>query len=147
MKLKQISVPIENSRDRMYKLTQALGEKGIKPIAITLVDTENNGELRVLVSETATARQILMQKAIPARIDDVVAVQLEDKPEQLPDLLLRLMQADIKVKYGYALAGQNSKETVMIFCFSDNDKAIEVLSNKEILPLDSKTFGKLEAAC
>ncbi len=31
MKLKQISVPIENSHDRLYELTKALAGKGITP--------------------------------------------------------------------------------------------------------------------
>ena len=132
MKLKQISVPIENSNNRLYEFTRALDEKGITPRALTLVDTGNFGEARVLVSDTATARQILMQKAIPARIDDVVAVQMENKPGHLPGLLARLMEADIKIKYSYALAGKNSEKAVMIFCFSDNDKAIKLLGNKEI---------------
>ncbi|MEJ2730156.1 MAG: amino acid-binding protein, partial [Deltaproteobacteria bacterium] len=72
MKLKQISVPIENSHDRLYELTKALAEKGITPRALTLVDKGNYGELRIVVSDLITARQILMQKNIPGRVDDVV---------------------------------------------------------------------------
>ncbi len=146
MKLKQISVQIENSHDRLYEFTRALGDEGINLRALTLVDTENFGELRVLVSDTSTARQILMKKDIPARIDDVVAVQMEDKPGQLADLLERLMAAEIKIKYGYALAGMDSGKAIMIFCFDDNDKAIEVLTNKEVHLMDRDTFNKFAAA-
>jgi len=147
MKLKQISVPIENSHRRLYEFTRALGDNGINPQAMALVDTGNFGELRVLVSDTAKARQILMQKDIPGRVDDVVAVQLEDKPGQLPELLARLMEADINVKYGYALAGRNSGNIIMVFRFSDNDKAIRVLREKEVRLVDSDAIGKLEATC
>jgi len=147
MKLKQISVQIENSHDRLYEFTRALGDAGINLRALTLVDTGNFGELRVLVSDTSTARQILMKKDIPARVDDVVAVQMEDKPGQLADLLERLMAAGIKIKYGYALAGMDSDKAIMIFCFDDNDKAIEVLTQKEVHLMDRETFCKLEAAC
>ena len=146
MKLKQITVPIENSHKRLYEFTRALGENGINPRGLTLVDTGDFGEARVLVSDTAGARQILMQKGIPGRIDDVVAVELENKPGQLPDLLEKLMAADIKVRYGYALAGMNSGSTIMIIRFSDNDKAIEVLRKKEVPIVDRQTIGTLEAA-
>jgi hypothetical protein len=146
MKLKQITVPIENSHKRLYEFTRALGENGINPRGLTLVDTGDFGEARVLVSDTARARQILMQKGIPGRIDDVVAVELENKPGQLPDLLEKLMAADIKVRYSYALAGMNSGSTIMIFRFSDNDKAIEVLRKKEVPIVDRQTIGTLEAA-
>ena len=146
MKLKQISVQIENSQDRLYEFTRALGDEGINLRALTLVDTGNLGELRVLVSDTALARQILMKKDIPARVDDVVAVQMEDKPGQLADLLERLMAAGIKIKYGYALAGMDSGKAIMIFRFDDNDKAIEVLTEEEVHLMDRETFNKFAAA-
>ena len=146
MKLKQISVQIENSQDRLYEFTRALADEGINLRALTLVDTGNFGELRVLVSDTSTARQILMKKDIPARVDDVVAVQMEDKPGQLADLLERLMEVGIKIKYGYALAGMDSGKAIMIFRFDDNDKAIEVLTKKEIHLMDRETFNKFAAA-
>ncbi len=146
MKLKQISVPIENSYDRLYELTSALGDKGITLRALTLVDTGNYGELRILVSDVVAATQILLQKEIPGRIDDVVAVEIENTPGQLSKLIKKLMDADIKIKYSYAYAGVNLKKTIMIFCFNDNDKAIQVLTKKQIQPLDYKSIGILEAA-
>jgi len=146
MKLKQISVQIENSHDRLYEFTRALADEGINLRALTLVDTGHFGELRVLVSDTSTARQILMKKDIPARVEDVVAVQMKDKPGQLADLLERLMAAEIKIKYGYALAGMDSGKAIMIFHFDDNDKAIEVLTEKEIHLMDRETFNKFAAA-
>ena len=68
MKLKQISVPIENSHDRLYELTKALAAKGIIPRALTLVDKGNYGELRIVVSDLIGARQVLMQMNIPQYI-------------------------------------------------------------------------------
>ncbi len=45
MKLKQISVPIENSNNRLYEFTRALDEKGITPRAIqTLKNKDGNYE-------------------------------------------------------------------------------------------------------
>jgi hypothetical protein len=146
MKLKQISVPMENSYDRLYQLTKALESEGITPKAFTLVDTGNYGELRIIVSEVATARQILMQKDIPGRVDDVVAVEIENTPGQLFELLKKLMDADLKIKYSYAYAGINRGKTVMVFCFNDNDKAIGVLTEKHIRPMDYRTISRLEAA-
>ena len=146
MKLKQISVPMENSYDRLYKLIKALENEGITPRALTLVDTGNYGELRILVSEVATARQILMKKDIPGRVEDVVAVEIDKTSGQLSELIEKLMDAGIKIKYSYAYAGVNQGKTVMVFCFDDNDKAIRVLTEKHIKPLDYNTIGMLEVA-
>ena len=147
MKLKQISVPMENSHNRLHELLRELGDKGLYPRALTLADTGNLGELRILVSDTAKARQLLMQKGIPGRVEDVVAVQLADKPNQLADLLLRLTANDITVNYGYALAGMNSANTVMIFHFSDNDKALRILGEKEVGRMDGDDLQHWQAAC
>ena len=82
---------------------------------------------------------------MPARVDDVVAVQVEDKPGQLADLLERLMADGVKIKYGYALAGMDSGKAIMIFRFDDNDKAIDVLSRKDVQLVDQDSFNKIAA--
>jgi hypothetical protein len=123
-----------------------LENEGITPRALTLVDTGNYGELRILVAEIAAARKILMQKDIPGRVDDVVAVEVENTAGQLFKLIEKLMDADIKIKYSYACAGINRGKTVMVFCFNDNDKAIRVLKEKHIQPLDYNAIGMLEVA-
>ena len=146
MKLKQISVPIENSHDRLYELTKALEEKGITPRALTLVDKGNYGELRILVSDVITARQVLMQHNIPGRIDEVVALEIGNQSVHLSQIIEALKNAEINIKYSYAFAGNNLGKTIMIFCFSDNDRAIQVLTKKHVHALDYHTFGMLEAA-
>ena len=146
MKLKQISVPIENSHDRLYEITKALADRGITPRAFTLVDKGNYGELRLLVSDLIAARQILMQMEIPGHIDEVVALEIQNKPGHLSQIIEALMDADITIKYSYAYAGSHLGKTVMIFCFSDNDRALQVLTQKRIHALDYLTFDMLEDA-
>ncbi|MBW2706818.1 MAG: amino acid-binding protein, partial [Deltaproteobacteria bacterium] len=85
------------------------------------------------------------RKDIPARVDEVVAVQMEDKPGQLADLLEGMMESGIKIKYGYALAGMDSGKAIMIFRFEDNDKAIEILTQQEVHLVDRESFNKLAA--
>jgi hypothetical protein len=106
----------------------------------------NYGELRIVVSDLIAARQVLMQKNIPGRIDDVVAIEIENRPGHLSQIIEELMEAEINIKYSYAYAGDNLGKTIMIFCFSDNDKAIQVLRKKHIHALDYHTLGMLEAA-
>jgi hypothetical protein len=145
MKLKQISVPIENSHDRLYEITKALADRGISPRAFTLVDKGNYGELRILVSDLIAARQILMQKDIPGHIDEVVALEIKNQPGHLSQIFEALMEAEININYSYAYAGGHLGKTIMIFCFSDNDRALQVLTERFNV-LDYLTFDMLEAA-
>ena len=44
----------------------------------------------------------------------------------------------------YAVIGFSSGKAVMVFHFSDNDKAIEVLQKNGVKLIDAKAFGMLD---
>ncbi|MBI9086443.1 MAG: amino acid-binding protein [Desulfobacterales bacterium] len=145
MKLKQISVFIENAPGRLYEVTSALGEAGINLRALNLVDTGDFGKLRLLVSDIATTRRIMMERQIPARVDEVVAAVIEDRPGALAALLKPLKDAGVNVVHMYAFIGVSADQAVMIFRFSDIDKAIDILLKNGIRLLDAEAFGILES--
>ena len=145
MKLKQIVVSIENAAGRLAEVTEALGKAGINLRALNLVDTGAFGQLRLLVSDVATTRRILMELQIPAYINEVVAAEIEDKPGSLAKILRVLTDANIHVIFMYAfIGGISDGGAVMIFRFSDNDKAVEVLRANQVNLLDAESFGILE---
>ncbi len=144
MKLKQISIFLENSPGRLYETTRALGNAGLNLRALTLTEATDYGVLRLLVSNVTKARQVMMEKQFPARIDDVVAVEIRDQAGSLADLLEPLQAANINVRYMYAFSGFKGDRAVMIFSFSDIDKAIEILQANGQTLLSSKAFGMLE---
>ena len=143
MKLKQIVISIENSPGRLLEVTRTLGEAGINLRAVNLEDTGAFGQLRLLVSDIAAARRILMEMQIPAFVNEVVAAEIEDKPGSLAKLLEPLGEVNINVVFMYAFIGFSTEKAVMIFRFSDNDNAIEVLQAGGIKLLDAKAFGIL----
>ncbi len=140
MKLKQISVSIENAHERLFQITNTFGNAGINLRALNLVDTGDFGLLRLLVSDVTAARRILMEMQMPARIDDVIATELEDKPGGFARVLKFLVDAGVVVKYAYALTEFRPNIAVMIYRFSDNDKAIEILQKNNVVILDADHF-------
>lgn len=148
MKLKQIVVSIENSPGRLYEVVEAFGKAGINLRALNLVDTGAFGQLRLLVSNVAAARRILMEMQISAFVNEVVAVEIEDEPGSLAELLKPLKEVNVNVVYMYACIGFSSNEAkteaVMIFMFSDNNKAIKVLEANGYKLLDAEAFGIID---
>ncbi|MGD8991532.1 MAG: amino acid-binding protein [Desulfobacterales bacterium] len=144
LKLKQIVVSIENAPGRLHEVTEALGSAGINLRALNLVDTGAFGQLRLLVSDVTTARKILMEMQIPAYVNEVVAAEIEDKPGSLATLLKPLTKAGVSVIFMYAFITFAPGNAIMIFRFSDNDKAIDVLKASGINLLDAEAFGILE---
>ena len=146
MKLKQLSIFLENSPGRLCEVTKLFGSAGINLRAHCICDTSHDfGVLRVLVSDLDTARSIIMAQYIPARIDDVVAIEIEDHPGCLSQVLELFLGSRVNVEYMYAVAGAGAGRAVMIFRFSNNDLAIETLSSHGITLLDAEAFGILDS--
>jgi len=144
MKLKQLSIPLENSPGRLCEVTRALGNAGINLRAHCICDsTHDFGVLRILVSDLAAARGVIMDQLIPARVEDVVAIEIPDRPGSLADLLSLFLGTGINVEYMYAVAGASRDLAVMVFRFNDIDRAIELLLKNNIRLLDAKSFGIL----
>jgi hypothetical protein len=140
MELKQIVIAIENSPSRLYNVLKGLSDAGINLRALNLVDTGAFGQLRLLVSDVGKARQILMDMNIPAYINEVIAVEIEDTPGSLANILLPLMEANVRVAFMYAFIGKAIGKAVMIFRFTDNEKAIEILQQNGVTLLNADTF-------
>ena len=144
MKLKQLSIFLENAPGRLYEATHALGEAGINLRSLCISDSSDFGVLRILVSDVVRARRVIMEKQLPARVDDVVAVEIEDTPGSLARLLYPFKEKKVNVEYMYALAGTSSGKAVMVFRFNDNDRAIGILQANNVRLLDAEAFGMLE---
>jgi hypothetical protein len=141
MKLKQIVISIENSPNRLYRVLKELGDAGVNLRAMNLVDTGAFGQLRLLVSDVALARQVLMGLHIPAYVNEVVAAEIDDRPGSLSEILRMLMAADVRVAFMYAFMGTAAGKAVMIFRFTDNDKAITLLRENGIRILGPDIFN------
>ena len=145
MKLKQLVVSIENEPGRLYEVTDAIGKAGINLRALNLVDTGAFGQLRLLVSDVAKARRILMEMQVPAFVNEVIAAEIDDKPGSLAAILKPLNKANVNVVFMYAFINISHDKAVMIFRFSDNDKAIDILQNVGVRLLDAEAFDILES--
>ena len=145
MKLKQLSIFLENSPGRLFEVTRAFGNAGINLRAHCICDSSHDfGVMRILVSDIDKARGLIMEKYIPARVDDVVAIEIEDSPGRLSQVLEFFLGTKVNVEYMYAVAGATLGKAVMIFRFNDNDLAIEMLRANNVPLLDAEAFGMLD---
>jgi hypothetical protein len=142
VKLKQISIPLENSRNRIQDIAKALTDRGIHLAALNLVDTGNLGELRILVSDVRGARQVLLQNQIPGRVEEVVAAEIVNDPGIMTRMLDCLAAADVQIRYAYTLSDSSLEKTTIIFRFNDNDAAIQALTHNNVRILDSAALAQ-----
>ena len=141
MKITQISVFLENKKGRLYEVTSLLGENSINIRALTIAESEDFGVLRMVVDKPDDAVKILKDKGFVSTITDIIAVEVEDKPGGLSDILKVIYESKINIEYMYAFVEKRSNKALLVFRFDDIDGAIEILSKSGI-----RVLGKSEIA-
>jgi len=129
MKLKQLSVFLENKPGQLSTPVQALADAGINIVTLSLADTKQFGILRLLVRNWEKAQQVLEDAGCVVNVTDVVAVDVPDRPGGLAKVLSIVQDAGINVEYMYAFTSRVGDRAVLVFRFEDLDGAIEVLED------------------
>ena len=127
MKVEQISIFLENRAGRLAEVTRVLSEGGINIRALSLADTSDFGILRLILTDHEKAKQILKENGFTVGRTNVVAVEVQDKPGGLHQILDLLSGSGVNVEYMYAFVQQSGRNAVLIFRFDKTDKAIELL--------------------
>lgn len=132
MKADQLSIFLENRAGRLADVTRLLAEGGVNIRALSLADTSDFGILRLIVSDFDAAKAKLKENGFTVGRTSVVAVEMDDRPGGLNDVLTVLQEQGINVEYMYAFVQQTGKNAVIICRFDRTDQAIEVLQKNNI---------------
>ena len=143
MILEQLSIFLENRAGRLCDVTKALSEAEVNIRALALADTSDFGILRIIVSDTKKAKEILKENGFTVGRTNVVAVEVKDEPGGLHHVLEILSKENINVEYMYAFVQQSRQNAVLIFRFDRTDQAIEVLKNAGIRALPGEELYKI----
>ena len=130
--MKQISVFIENEKGKLAQVASLLAKRNINLQALSVADTTDYGILRLVTDRTEDALDALTEGGYLAKVTDVLAVKIEDKPGSLSKIISALSNGDVSVEYTYAFTSTNPGEAVMVFRVDDNVKAASVLKNAGI---------------
>ncbi len=140
MRIRQLSIFMENRSGRLAKITTAIGHAGVNIRAMSLADTSDFGILRLIVTDTDKARQALKDQGFTVKVSDVIAVAIPDVPGALGNLLSIIEREGLNVEYMYVVVEKKMDEAILIFRFDDLDKAAAVLMDNDIRIVDE---GKL----
>lgn len=127
MKIRQISVFLENRPGRLSALCRTLADGGINLSTLMLSETGEFGLLRLITPDPDKAKKIVETAGYAVTVTDVVALQVPDRPGGLASVLNALEPHGISVEYMYAFAMRTGGDAVMIFRFGEMDRAISVL--------------------
>ena len=145
MKLKQLSVFVENKPGSVGRPCKALADAGINITTLTLADTKDFGILRFIIDDWQKAYDVLKEKNFAVSVNDVIALEVSDVPGGLSTVLEKLEERGLNVEYMYASVYGSNNRAVLVFRFDDTDSALEKLDGcPELKIVSSARFFSLK---
>lgn len=132
MKLRQLSLFLENQPGALSRPIGLLAKKKINLQTVCVADTQQFGILRLIVREWEQAKACLEKEGCVVRVTDVVAIEVADHPGGLAEILPVVEKAKVNVEYMYVAPSLRKDKCVLIFRFDDPDRAIEALRKAKI---------------
>ena len=123
MRIRQISIFLQNKPGQLSAICRDLSDAGINIATLSLADTSDFGIVRMIVDDHEKAKATLSGKGHAVNVREVVAVCVPDRPGGMAEVMAVLDGAGANVEYSYAFAFHRGEKAVLVFRFSDNDKA------------------------
>lgn len=143
MRVKQLSIFLENRAGRLDEVTELLGRRKINIRALSLADTSDFGILRLIVDNPDKAYDALYKAGFTTRFTEVIAVEVPDKPGGLASVLKTFKEANLNIEYLYAFVEKLKEGAVVIFRVDEIDRTIGILQQKGINLLTGEEVYKL----
>ena len=138
MKVKQVSIFLENRAGRMAEVARLLGDHHINIRALSIADTANYGILRLIVNDVNKAERVFKEAGFTVDLTDVIAMEIPDRPGGLADILDKLNQAGISIEYLYAFVEKSADKAVVVFRFEDTNAVLKVIHTLGIKALSAE---------
>ena len=130
--LKQISIFSENKPGRLKKITKLLAEEGVNILAINIASSNGFGVLKFIVDKCDLAYQKLKQKGFTVSLNEVLAIELVDKPGGLFEVATILSKKRINIENAYVLILESRKKAFLIVDTNDIEKAKKLLKHENL---------------
>lgn len=143
MRVKQISLFLENKSGRLQKVMETLSNKHINIRALSIADTTDFGILRLIVNEPKLAYEALKEQGFTVSTTDVIAVEVDDEPGGLARALRVLEDSGINIEYVYAFVEKSTDKALVVFRVEEIERAIELLNAQGINTLPGEEVYSL----
>ncbi len=125
MNIKQLSVFIENKSGALLRVFELLKEANIQLVATTIADTMDYGICRIICNEPQRAYDMLKGAGVSVALNDVFAVELDNRPGSAADAISLFAKEGIDLTYLYTFLFQG--KGILIFRTNDRPRAQEII--------------------
>jgi len=123
MRIRQISIFLENKPGQLSAICRDLSEAGINIATLSLADTSDFGIVRMIVDDHDKAKSVLTEKGHVVNVREVIGVCVPDRPGGMAEVMQVLDGAGANIEYSYAFSFHKGEKAVLVFRFADNERA------------------------
>ena len=132
MAIKQLSVFVENKEGKLREITDILAKAGIDIRALSIADTSEFGILLLIVRDPHKAKALLEKNGFVATINDVVGVEINDRPGGLAEIVRLFAERDINMEYMYAFLTRTENKAYLVVRVDDASEVENLLESEKI---------------
>lgn len=130
--LRQLSIFAENKPGRLEKITKALADEGINILAIYISSIGDFGAIKLIVDKVDDAVATLKAKGFTVSLNEVLGIELEDRPGMLYEVVRVLGRCALNVENVHVLVVESRHKAYLIVEVEDVPAAKELLKNEPI---------------
>ena len=127
-KTMQVSVTMENAPGQLERLCRVLAQAKVNIRGISVSDATDLSTIRLLVSDPAAAEEALKEAGLPCITQDVLVLELDDKPGSLEAVAARLSASGVNIQYVYGSGDRGRGKAILILRVDDVDRARQTLA-------------------
>lgn len=132
MKIKQLSIFLQNRMGSLSKPLEVLTVADINIRAMCMADTSEFGILRLVVDNPEKGKEALEENNFLVKITDIIGVEMNDTPGGLTTVLDIIKENLIDLEYLYAFSHEKEGKAILLLHADDIDNLISVLTENNI---------------
>ena len=128
--IRQLSLKVDNQPGCLRRCVGILADKGvnIKALEVTERGGGESGVAHLIVSDFKKATEALGEAGCGYEVEDVLAIEMDDRVGGLASILTILKEQEINIRYMYAFLGRVAGKSLAVFSVGDPAAAQRVLA-------------------
>jgi hypothetical protein len=111
----QLNLSLDNEIGTLARLSRDLANGGVNLLALSAHEVDRNkGIVRLLVPNRELATRALSKAGYTFTVEEVLFVELKNRPGALAKAVEKLARARINIRYAYATASSRTRRTAAV---------------------------------
>ena len=126
--VRQISIALENHPGALHRAAAELAQHGINIHGISVLDSIDQGVVRLRTSDAAKTREILGGIGLNLMEAEIFEFDLPDQPGRLAEVCRALAEGGVNIDYAYGTSHGSAKRMRMLMKASPIERAKAILN-------------------